>query len=252
MRKILSTLIRTGLLLTFILRSLTFAQNGFKQFFTEADLRAIEKGKDVEHVFRADEYSGSFYTPKEIHAHPFDYLVVVKGKLKTTISQRKLANIFLAISKMKGIPYYSVTRDRWEELIMESYTVSDAEPHKTIPDHTRNQTGAFGFCFKQKDNRGGEILYKGVLDWKDNGTITYRTYNAQDISRYIIFRFRAGAIYRLIKIFPASDGYYFYVASRVKLPPFIPEKKTAKQSLANRAQAVIRFYRDRIREFKRP
>lgn len=216
----------------------------FDSLFTKNDLAAINKGLTICTVFTSREIPKILYVPPQIKNHAFDYLTLAKGQFKTKESLLAVANLFLHVSKMAGIQYYSVTRNRIETLLEQSYTIADTFSGKKKNDSTLiSLPGQISQFIFQKDNKSNGAVYEIVIQNHQDGSLTYQQRNIRPVKQFIIFKIDENDLYRFIRIIPAKEGYYFYVAIRVKLPPATPRKPTAKQSFINRAQAIIEYYR---------
>jgi hypothetical protein len=209
----------------------------------------MNKGGLICTVFTSGEIPENLYLPPQVKNHPFDYLTLAKGKFNTSASRLEIVNLFLHVSNMTGIQYYSVVRNRRETLIEQSYTLTDTILSRikkdTVLTSLPEQISQFIF---QKDNKSSGVFYEIIIQNNQDASLTYLQRNIKSFTRFFIFKINENDLFRIIRIFPCKGGYYYYVAIRIKLPFGVPTKSTAKQSFTNRTKAIIEYYKAGLRK----
>ncbi|MBD3346154.1 MAG: hypothetical protein GF401_13940 [Chitinivibrionales bacterium] len=215
-------------------------------YFSPSERARIQAGTAIETVYTSKEIS-SEALPPPLKNRSFDYAVFLKGEIQTDVSLLSIANVFLDISSMKGIHYYSVTQDKILPLIEESYTITDSNFSQPIPNHQfTEQVPEFDFCFFQKDNRSGGLFYHSKIAFQDSSLI-FEISNVDTVRRFLIFLIYPDDVYRYVRLFPTENGYLYYIVMLAVIPHFAPRPKTAKDSFLNRARAMKDFYWKAIR-----
>lgn len=220
--------------------------SSLQPFFCEDEIQRIHADKDVQSVWTRAELPMDVFLPPEIRDHDFDYVILAKGELRSQASFVDLANTFLSVSELKGLPYFSVTENKMLVLIKDCYRVAGPDNPARLPDTSVTDVKAISFYFHQFDNRGGNMVYWARIRQMEDGSILYTAENIQSLSKFGVKVLSPGDDYRCIRAFRRGDTYLYFAAHRIKLPGWAPKKPKTKESLLNRLRALMGFYRSQL------
>ena len=114
----------------------------------------------------------------------FTTLVVAVGRFRHASGVEGLLRRIGAISEHTGIRYWSITRKRWQVLIVDSHALRDATGDRRREDFSPDEmTEGKTLYFQQEDNLSGKAIYRMrirsaspdrlVVDSENTGTIRY-------------------------------------------------------------------------------
>jgi hypothetical protein len=219
------------------------------RFFSPQELRRIRSDGALKRVYEDENIPESVPLPPELQAEWNGYLAVVKGYIPSRASLLDCANLFLDVSSLAGLQYYSVTDERRQTLIEDAYTVKGPESVRRIADPVLDTLPArTESYFFQKDNRSDGLIYRSVIRRFEDGTLVFTTANVTETSQFLVFRIHRGDAWQMIRLFPAEGGYYYFALMRAITPRLMPFASTFSRSIVNRADAFLGHYQRRISE----
>lgn len=185
-----------------------------------------------------------WHAPACLGAWPsrFKFIIALAGHVTAADRSALLARLG-AISKMRGIQYYSVTDSAWRELIKDASALSDADPAHRRGDFTADElaSGANLF-FLEEDNRSSHpVVYSMHLVAADANHVVLETDNISPVKAFFVTLFPPNSL-RAAYVFTRLDGrdwgLYVVSASTDDASSLVA---LAKASYVNRAQAMFRY-----------
>ena len=152
-----------------------------------------------------------------------------------------------SFSTMEGIQYYSNSKEKYETLYSECYTVSDKDGKKKIPDMTSGSADGKKIYILQKDNSFGKSVYE--MNFKQTADELYFTSVNLESLWYGIFKAVSAKALKLT--FLINNGgkdleFYVLVEGDIASIPFIDD--FLKESFVSRLDAVYNWYRKNYEE----
>lgn len=170
----------------------------------------------------------------------FKFVIALAGHVTIADGTVVLARLG-AISKMRGLQYYSVTEGASRELIKDASALGENDPQRRRGDFTAEEmaSGA-GLLFLEEDNRSAHpVIYRMRVTHSDRDRVVVETENVSPVKSFLVTLFPPGS-FRATYIFTrfqGSDwGLYVVSASTDDASNLV---KLAKASYVNRAQALF-------------
>jgi hypothetical protein len=144
---------------------------------------------------------------------PFNLVTALSGEFKFDGVVDELLARFGALSRWKGIRYWSLSDRRWETFITDSAALADPSPQGRRPDFTPAElkTGADFYFLRSDDSTSAPVIYRMRVAEAGPDRLVVQIGNVSPISRFIFTLFDPGDIqstYTLEKIGPSLWGYY--------------------------------------------
>ena len=161
----------------------------------------------------------------------------------------ELYNLMHAVSRMKGLEYYSASRKRMRTLFSQSYVIDEPSSRKPVPDRiftgeipTEEQTYIF-----QEDLTFGGNAYSADY-FRDGQVLSLRTNNLTPMRYLGIPLVRERESLTWICLIPFGDGILFYGLACARSGRFLGlEKSTAREeSFYHRLKALYRWYTEAL------
>ena len=163
--------------------------------------------------------------------------------------QLELYNLMHAISRMKGLEYYSSSRKRMRTLFRQSYRIEQPSSRAPLPDqHFDGEIPAEsrGFIFQEDLTFGGNAYSADYF--RDGQVLCLQTKNIAPL-RYLGFPLvREGESLTWICLVPFGDRVLFYGLACAKSGKFLGlEKSSAREeSFYHRLKAIYRWYTESL------
>jgi hypothetical protein len=172
----------------------------------------------------------------------FKFVIAIAGHM--TAADRDAVLVRLgAISKMKGIQYYSVTESAWRELIKDASALGGPDPGNRRADFSADEVASGKtLYFLEEDNRSSHaVVYSMHLTAADANHVMVETANMSPVKSFLITLYPPGAL-RAAYVFTRLDGsdWGLYVVS-ASTDDASNMVTLAKASYVNRAQALFRY-----------
>lgn len=161
-----------------------------------------------------------------------------------------LYNAVNAVASMEGLEYYSVSRKRYEPLILQSWRVESVEKptkladpvFKTVPPYQR------AIIF-QKDNKLGSGYSE--LTWRmSEGTIVITLKNLQSLNFGILPLVEPGNLQMLFVVVPLADKVAVYGVMEAKTAQLFGLERSKDESFRNRMRALASWLGQRIQTIR--
>ena len=229
---------------------------------SRADLVALLKERNGEIINLFSDYQEIQYAPaaiteaiKDAQEEGFQSTVGVEGLFyypvsdnsqffKGTPSQQYLAiyNILRSISSMKGIEYYSASRQRWRTFYLDSYVIPSADAEQPLPDPLVASIPQESLLYIfQHDSSFGRNRYRAHYRYNDNSFLV--SIHNLTTMRYLIFPMvRPSNMRILISILPTEEGLLYYGLCMVDVPNLFGFEERVSNSFSNRVRALYRWF----------
>lgn len=158
----------------------------------------------------------------------------------------KLYNLLLSIHTMKGIKYYSASRDRMRTLFTESHFVSDPDNRNrlTPPTATTVIPEETVYYLLQDDATFGENMYR--VRYIYNGeTLQITMINTHSLRYRFIPAIWKGNLHITLLVHPLNEGLLLYGHIHAKPTMSFGLQSRIRDSLGNRLEAVNTWFFDR-------
>jgi len=172
----------------------------------------------------------------------YKFVIALAGQFKVADRDTLLARLG-AISKMRGLQYYSVMDGAWRVLIKNASALSEADARRSREDFTAEEvaSGASLF-FLEEDNRSSQpVVYRMRATHADAGRIVIETDNISPVKSFFVTLFPPGSLraaYIMTRLHDSDWGLYVVSASSEEASNLVT---LAKSSYANRAQALFQY-----------
>lgn len=155
-------------------------------------------------------------------------------------------NTLNAVSQMQGTQYWSVTRQQWETLILESYRVASPAQNQRLADPSfATVPPSSTLTVFQKDNRFGGGYSRIVYTARPNGfLITLR--NLTSLKYGVLPVVDPGNLQMTFAVSLLQDKAVIYTVMGAKTAPLAGVESLPHESLKNRMQAFTRWFAQRL------
>lgn len=155
-------------------------------------------------------------------------------------------NTLLSVKTMKGIEYYSQSRDKMRTLYTESYAVKDPDNPEPIEDPVfKSIPELLTRYMLQTDKTFGENLYKAVYNF-DGDTIWINIVNETKMKYAFIPMVNKGNMSVSLFVRVIDRGLLFYGVSTAETSSFLGLAKSKKESFYNRIKAMFEWFSDQL------
>jgi hypothetical protein len=164
----------------------------------------------------------------------------------------KVYNTMHAVSSMKGITYYSVTRGKVEVLFTQSYALSSADAPVRIDDpvfdEIPNEDVLYTF---QEDRSFGGNRYQERF-WFRTDHLIARIENLSTIFLFMLPLIQPHNLVSHVAIVPVDGDLLFYGVACIRSAMPIGNRHSREESLANRLIAMADWLASRLSAARRP
>ncbi len=167
------------------------------------------------------------------------------GKEISNISIAEVSIILRSISKMKGMQYWSNSRQKWDTLYKESYLIADPDSKEAIPDKTEGLADNLQlYCF-QHEHAFGDSKY--VLNYSQTeNEVSVRFQNIESL-KYKIFRaVKKGNMNINVIVTDCGDSFLVYMAIQAKIARFSILEQRMEKSLSSRLDAIYKWFKEQF------
>jgi hypothetical protein len=161
-------------------------------------------------------------------------------------SRLAIYNILRSVSTMKGIEYYSASRERMRTLFAESYVVSGPEGEERLPDPVAEEIPPYSkLHVLQKDLTFGENIYTTEFHYSGD-TFLLTSTNLTTMTYFFLPMVKPENSVTLILLIPDGEEILFYGAVGAHTMRFLGLARSREDSFYNRLKAIYGWFTQRI------
>ena len=158
----------------------------------------------------------------------------------------KIYNTLHAVSSMRGITYYSVSRGKVEVLFSKSYAVSSASSPTRIEDPVFDEIPDDDILYTwQEDRSFGGIPYQESFHFRSDHLVA-KIENLSTISFFILPLATPHNLVSHIVVIPLNKDVLFYGVACLRTSVPIGDRHSREESLANRLIAMADWLKGRL------
>ncbi len=158
----------------------------------------------------------------------------------------KIYNALHAVSTMRGITYYSVSRGRMEVLFSKSYAISSASSATRIEDPVFAAIPEDDILYTwQEDKSFGGIPYQESFRYRTDHLVA----KIENLSTISFFIFHLAAPHNLVSyvmVIPVDKDLLFYGVACLRTSMPIGDRHSREESLSNRLIAMADWLKGRL------
>jgi hypothetical protein len=163
-------------------------------------------------------------------------------------SRLRIYNILRSLSTMKGIQYYSASRQRMRTLFAESYVVDGPDGQKRLPDPVVEEIPAYSRLYAlQEDLTFGENIYVTEFRYPGDYFLLDST-NLTTMHYFFLPMVQPENSVTLILLIPAGEQILFYGAIGANTRRFLGLARSREDSFYNRLKAIYGWFSERMTE----
>ncbi len=189
---------------------------------------------------------------KSLRSDSFEPIFLLESlhvfKKEKTKAKVDVAKILKSISKLKGIEYYSHSREKMRTLYVDSYVVEKdaASKYKKVADPLDKATEGLSILASQEDLTFGKYIYRYDY-FTANGAVGTVCYNTE-ILKYKIFKVLYEYNLRVGLVVKEYDDFVLvYASTSAKFASLPGLEKKLKNSFSSRADAMYNWF---LKEYK--
>jgi len=158
----------------------------------------------------------------------------------------RLFNSLHAVSTLKGIPYYSVTRSNTQVLFSQSFAVADPRGNTRIPDPVFDSLPRTDVLYTfQEDQNFGRNTYREVFSAVEDH-LSVRIENVTNIMLLFVPIIRPHDLVSYVALMPAGNELAFYGLAYLTTGFPIGDRHSREESLLNRLKAMETWLAGRV------
>jgi hypothetical protein len=166
----------------------------------------------------------------------------------TSESRLRIYNILRSMSTMKGIEYYSASRERMRTLFAESYVVSGPEGEERLPDPMVEEIPPYSRLYVlQEDLTFGENIYATEFRYSGD-TFLLTSTNLTTMTYFFLPMVRPENSVTLILLIPDGEDILFYGAVGAHTMRFLGLARSREDSFYNRLKAIYGWFTERVED----
>lgn len=168
-------------------------------------------------------------------------LAKASGNSDADTSIAKVSQIIRAVSKMKGMQYYSNGDEKWETLYHEAYLIDSPKSKNRIDDKIDEvYDGQTLYCILD-DNSFGSCVYR--LDYRQqNDEVSILFTNAEKCKFGPITAVKENELKISLDIISQGDSYLIYMTLRARYPQIPLFKERLSKSFNARIDAIYKWF----------
>lgn len=168
------------------------------------------------------------------------------GNFDSPESRLRIYNILRSLSTMKGIQYYSASRQRMRTLFAESYVVEGPDGEKRLPDPVADEIPAYSKLYAlQKDLTFGENIYLMEFHCSGDNFLLDST-NLTTMNYFFLPMVKPENSVTLILLIPSGQELLFYGAVGAHTLGFLGLARSREDSFYNRLKAIYGWFGERV------
>jgi hypothetical protein len=160
-------------------------------------------------------------------------------------SRLQIYNILRSMSTMKGIQYYSASRERMRTLFAESYVVDGPDAEKRLPDPVTREIPAYSKLYVlQEDLTFGKNIYATEFRYSGDYFLLEST-NLTTMHYFFFPMVKPENSVTLILLIPAGEQLLFYGAIGAHTMRLLGLARSREESFYNRLKAIYGWFTQR-------
>jgi hypothetical protein len=160
-------------------------------------------------------------------------------------SRLQIYNILRSMSTMKGIQYYSASRERMRTLFAESYVVDGPDAEKRLPDPVTREIPAYSKLYVvQEDLTFGKNIYATEFRYSGDYFLLEST-NLTTMHYFFFPMVKPENSVTLILLIPAGEQLLFYGAIGAHTMRLLGLARSREDSFYNRLKAIYGWFTER-------
>jgi hypothetical protein len=164
----------------------------------------------------------------------------------TPEARLEIYNILRSMSTMKGIEYYSASRERMRTLFAESYVVAGPEGGKRLPDPVVLEIPAYSRLYAfQEDLTFGENINATEFHYSGD-TFLLTSTNLTTMNYFFLPMVKPGNSVTMILLIPEGEEILFYGAVGAHTMRLLGLARSREDSFYNRLKAIYGWFAGRI------
>jgi hypothetical protein len=166
----------------------------------------------------------------------------------TQAEETDTLNTLVSLGTLTGTQYYSKSRDRMRTFYETSTVINDPREKKPLPDPVflpDTLPAALTLYARQKDLSFGDNVYRYDY-FTGGGAVIFTQTNYTGLSYGIIPLAGKEKLLSVAAVIDAEEYFLIYIASMAKAPSIPGLNKKAGDSFSSRAEALIKWFTDRI------
>ena len=168
------------------------------------------------------------------------------AQMDTSEGWLKIYNALHAVSTMRGITYYSVSRGRMEVLFSKSYAISSASSPTRIADPLFTEIPADDILYTwQEDKSFGGIPYQESFRFRTDHLVA-KIENLSTISFFIFPLATPHNLVSYIVVIPVDKDLLFYGVACLRTSMPIGDRHSREESLSNRLIAMADWLKGQL------
>jgi hypothetical protein len=158
----------------------------------------------------------------------------------------RIYNTLHAVSSMRGITYYSVTRGRIEVLFSKSHAITSASTPTQIPDPVFTEIPEDDILYTwQEDKSFGGIPYQESFQYRTDHLVV-KIENLSTIMLFILPLVTPHNLVSYVAVIPVDKDLLFYGIACLRTGMPIGDRHSREESLANRLIAMADWLKGRL------
>lgn len=174
----------------------------------------------------------------------FNVLIATSGRFKHTGTMAELLHRLGAVSAMRGVQYWSHTRETWRMLILDADALNSPDPNDIRGDFTDAELvpGQDHFLWQHENTPAGKLVYRLNVLERDDIRAILALENTEALTYLFVTVFNAGE-YQFLYFFDreSDDTWRYYSLVRVGAS-FNPLVRQGGPSYINRSVAMFRHF----------
>jgi hypothetical protein len=168
------------------------------------------------------------------------------GRMDGPSGLLSLYNSLHAVSTMKGIPYYSVTRGKEQVLFSQSFAVQSPSDLRRIPDPTFVDPPPNDVLYTiQEDNSFGKTTYQESFSFPGDH-LAVKIENISTITLLFLPLVQPHSFVSHVVLVPSGQEVLFYGLAYLRTSMPIGDHHAREESLANRLAAMAKWLQARL------
>ena len=172
-------------------------------------------------------------------------LIVKSKKPDPEVSIDEVSRIVRSISKMKGMMYFSNSRQEWDVLYSESYMIEGPDSDTPIPDMLEGSAdGLKLYCFQNEHAFGGS---KYSLTYNQSESEVSVTFQNLDPLKYTFIRaVKKGNMNINVVVTDCGESFLVYMVIQARILRWSVLEKRMNKSLNARLDAIYKWFTEQF------
>jgi hypothetical protein len=176
----------------------------------------------------------------------FNVLIATSGRFEHTGTMAELLHRLGAVSAMRGVQYWSHTRETWRLLILDANALNSPNPEDIRGDFTDAELvpGPDHYIWQHENTPAGKLVYRLNVLERDDTRAVLGLENTEALKYLFVTVFNAGE-YQFLYFFDRESDTAWQYYSLVRIGAgFNPLVREGSRSYINRSVAMFRHFAD--------